>query len=267
MMPILIQFGPFFISSYGICLALAFFTSAFVIWRLLRSHDFSDEKIFDNILVVASFALIFSRIYFVATHWQVFELSWLRIFLVWKFPGLSFWGAFFGGLLALYVFTKLQHLSRAAFFDAYGLAVAFAAILVSLGVFLDGSVSGRETLLPWAIIMGGETVKRHPVALYSLVLGVLLAGIISVVRIKYHDQLAKGVYGWMLISGLGLLQLVLAFTRSDLLYWRGFPVDQILATIVFIGPWGPLFVKFNIQSRFLNLINQLRPKNKNNQAL
>lgn len=242
MFPTLFSLGQFSLSSFGVCMAFAFITFIFLFWRLARNEGISDEVIFDNILTVTLSAFIFSRIFFMASHWSIFSPNLLRSFLVWKFPGLSFWGALTGGVFTFYFISRRQGLLPMKMFDVYALVLPPALFLVSTGIFLDGTVSGKETTWITGMSQTGVAGKYHPAGLYAFVLTLIFMGIqIILKRVQIHKKLGPGFLGWSALSFLGGGQLLLAFFRSDILYWDGFPVDYILATVLLIGPWGPMY--------------------------
>ena len=223
-------------------MALAFVVFTFLIWRDARNHGIVDEKIFDNILSVTLAILTMSRVFFLVTHWSIFSPNLLRSFLVWKYPGLSFWGGIFGGVVTFYVLGRKQGLSSMRLFDMYARALPLALFFISLGIFLDGSVVGRETRWVTGMAQVGLTGKHHPVGLYGLVLVILfMVSMLFAWRIQVKKSLSHGFSGWIALSFLGLGELLLAFFRSDTLYWNGFSVDYIIATILFVGPWGPIY--------------------------
>lgn len=243
MFPILIKLGIFELSSYGVFLALAILSGSFVVWRNIRNYGFSDDKIFDHLVITVTSALVGARIFFAVIHPQVFSLSYLRIFLIWQFPGLALWGGVLGVILAFGLFTATQKIPYLYYFDAYGLSLPLVAMCISLGVFLDGTITGQETKLPFGLPAVGVAGPHHPVALYSFVLALLFAIGLLILRTRYRQRIVPGVIGWLAVSFLGLNVLSLAFLRADLLYFRSVPVDQVLGTILFIGPMGPLYVK------------------------
>ena len=247
MLPTLLQIGPISISSYGTCLAIGLLFFAFLVWYSARDRGVEDEKILDNVIVVVTLAAIGARIFFVLTHWSIFSPNLLRIFLAWKFPGLSFWGALLTALAGFYFFSRKQKLDRGLLFDCYGTAIPVAVIFTSLAAFLDGTIIGKVTTsLPWGMPSVGEAGLRHPVALYALVLGLVFAvSIIFLRRTQKRKSIARSFVGWVSLLELGLTQFVLALVREDLLYLGPVAVQYALSMILIIWPLGPLFILLN----------------------
>lgn len=259
MMPTLLQIGPLSISSFGTALAVGLVLFSFLVWHSARDRGVADEKILDNIIVVVCLGLIGSRLAYVATHWQLFAPNLLRIFVVWKFPGLSLWGALLFGLAGFFLFTRRQKLDRAIMFDSYGTAMPVAVVLISLGVFLDGSVVGRETMSGFGLPAVGVTGSRHPVAIYGAVLGLLLFIIIILLRnFAKKKGIPRSFIGWSAILGLGLILFVLALYRVDLLYLGPVPVDFGLCVILIVWSIAPLFVLLKAPALFKLITSKYR---------
>lgn len=243
MLPVLIKLGPFELSSFGVFCALALLALAFETWRVARDRGLPDEKILDNVIVVTIFAFIGARLAYVVLHWDVIAPNLLRLGLIWKFPGYSVWGALIFGLIAFILYTGKQKLPRSVMFDGYGSGIPAMAFFLSLAVFFDGNVVGKTTSWFTGMSAVGEVGKRHPVALYSLVLTVLFGLLIYILRWRLHEkQNASGVVGWTALSGIGFIQLILAFFRADLPFIGSISLVHMAATILAIAPLTPLFV-------------------------
>ena len=243
MWPTIISIGQFHLSAFGVSLALAFIVGAFNVWREARNRGLVDDKIFDNLVVVTIAGLIGARLVFGLTHWSLFAPNWLRIFLPWKYAGLSMWGALIFSSLTLILYTLKQKLPLMVMFAAYSQGLIPVMFFVSLGTFLDGSAVGKETNWVTGLPAVGLTGKHHPVGLYGMGLTLLLwLGIELGRKLSAKVNWSRGVWSWVTVSGLGVVQLLLAFVRADLLYLGGISLDYILATILLVGPWGPIYV-------------------------
>ncbi len=233
MLPTLLHIGPVTLSSFGVLAALALLVGTFLIWQHARNHAISDDKIFDNVIVVVASSVIGARIGFVITHVSLFTPNWLRTFLLWSYPGFSVWGGLVLGGVSFWFYSHKQKLVKAIMFDAYGMALPLSVMLMSLATLLDGIVVGKRTSWPIGVMYPGFTQARHPVGLYGFVLFLIYFAALLVVKPKIPDKLS-GIIGWTSLAYFGLVLLVLAIFRNDLLYWEGLPVDIILAGMVFV---------------------------------
>src|ERR1035437_2093730 len=101
MFPVLFIIPGKSVSSFGIFLALGFLYGVFLIWRLSRAWDLDEEKVLDLTLFTFLGGLIGARLYFALENPQIFTANILRLVLVTKYTGFSFWGAILGGWLTL----------------------------------------------------------------------------------------------------------------------------------------------------------------------
>lgn len=163
MLPVLFSIGNIAVSSFGVFLALAFLLSVFLIWRLSRAWDLEEEKILDLTLLTFLGALLFARIYFVFEHLQFFLASPLKIILLTKFPGFSFWGGFLGGWLTLFYFCRRQRLDFWQIADIAAVGFLGGLILSAIGCLLGGCDIGTPSKLFLAVPMVGAIGKRFPV--------------------------------------------------------------------------------------------------------
>lgn len=244
MLPVLIKFGPVSIPSFGLCLALAFIVSIFIIWRSIKDHGVDESQMFDQAIVISILALFGARFLFVVTHWQLFAPQVLRILVIWRIPGLSYIGAIIFAIVVFILYSFRQKLILLILFDAYAKALPAIIFFVSLGTWLDGSVVGKTTT--WVTGMPGVGVAglRHPIGLYGMVLAIVMELILFLIIQwkKKHGVLLEGVLGWIAVSLFGLIQLLLAFFRDDLLYFESVSIEEALAVVLLITPWLPLFV-------------------------
>ena len=263
MFPTLATIGKLNISSYGVCMLLAFISLAFIIWRRLRNKGIADELIFDNVIVIVIIGFIGARVQFVVTHWSLFSKSFLWIPMIWRYPGFSFWGGFISALISLYVYTKMQKLSLSLVADSYAKAFPLALFFAALGVFLDGTIVGKPTALPWGLPVAAEVEKRHPVGLYAMVISIVVMIITQVLLRKVAKKEPPAtVLFWVTISVVGFLFLLLAFVRVDILYLDGFSVDHIIATILLVMPWVPLYGLLNGRAFLGKLLHKVRRSKK-----
>lgn len=162
MFPVLFSIGKFSVSSFGVFLALGFLLSIFLIWRLARAWDFSEEKILDLTLLTFLGGLVGARIYFVLEHWGLFVVGPLNILLFYKFPGFSFWGGILGGWLTLFYFSKRFKLDFWQIADIVSVGFLGGFIMGDIGCLLGGCGVGIPYKLFLAVPAVGTIGTRFP---------------------------------------------------------------------------------------------------------
>lgn len=171
--PVLFQYQTFTVYTFGFSLTLASLVSAFLLWRRMRQFGYEDIAIIDMVLVSGFLALVFARIFYIATHWSRFHNSVLEMVLVTYFPGLDGLGAMLGIVVGVLLFTFLKRWKALDVFDSVFFALGLGVVIMMMGSFFSGSLPGKVSYLPWATVYPGLVDKRHPIPLYWLVLSIV----------------------------------------------------------------------------------------------
>lgn len=147
-------------------------------------REFKDRLKLSNIILFLSSVTLFSILgarlfHAVFERPQYFLANPLEVFR--SFDGMTFYGAFFMGALAVALFTTLRmknpHLKRKVWdFSVLGMSLTYG--LMRVGCFLSGCCWGTITPLPWGVryfdqasVMPFKGIPVHPVQLYDALLG------------------------------------------------------------------------------------------------
>ncbi len=241
MLPYLINWGPLKISSFGSFMFLAFVFGLFISWREARDRGLDDDRFFDATLLATVAAFVGARLGYVISRLGDFTDNILKIFVIWYYPGLSLWGAIFCGLVGGFILARRHKLSLNKYADALAIGSLYAYFILYLGAVLDGGLTGKTTNLFLGILQPGLTGKRYPVAIFGATLSAIYILLLVLIK-RRKSKLKPGTIFWVILSGIGLTEMLLAFIRDNLLYLDGLSVHLLLATVLFVAPWGPLFV-------------------------
>ncbi len=211
MKPVLFSIAGFSISSFGVFLSISIALALFFIWRIIRAYELDEEKIIDLFILTMLSGFIFSRLYFVMLHPNQF-VDFTRIFIINRYPGLPFWGGFFGGLLVLKLLCRRYRLNfwQIADFAVVGLFIAIS--ITSLGCLLGACQYGEVTSSAWAVTQVGIIGKRFPLQLIESLIFFLGFLTLSANALRFH------FFGQILSQGLfllGLFKFILEFFRGD----------------------------------------------------
>lgn len=129
-----------------------------------------------------------------------------------SFDGMTFYGAFFMGALAVGLFTtfrvKNPVLKRKVWdFSALGMSLTYG--LMRIGCFLSGCCWGKITPLPWGVryfdnasVMPFKGIPVHPVQLYDAALGFGLFALLLWLK-KKPDWTGKLIIPTIIIYPIG----------------------------------------------------------------
>ncbi len=165
MFPVLFSIFNIPVSSFGILVTIGFLFGIFLIWRLSRAWDLDEEKILDLTLLTFAGGLLGARLYFFMQHPGVFQGNLLKVLLIHKYPGFSFWGAILGGWLSLFFISRLKKMDFAQIGDIASVGFLGSLIFADLGCFLGGCSVGVKSNMFLAVKMVGLVGNRFPVQL------------------------------------------------------------------------------------------------------
>ncbi len=164
-----------------------------------------------------------ARLTFVVIYWPIFRQDLLSI--VWPLnSGYNLWGGLVVALATAFFYGRFYQLKPWPTLDALMPGILVGLIAISLADFLGGPGFGKLTSMPWGITQ--FSVRRHPVQIYEVIVGLLaLASWWSLRRYRLFDGqlflLSTALYSggrlftdayrenaWLASNGVHLLQVV-----------------------------------------------------------
>lgn len=183
-----LDIGPVTLPTAGLIYIVGAWLVLTATERASKQLDLNPEANYTLVGIMMAAGFIGARLVFVALHWSAYRQDLLSI--IWPLTsGFSWWaGAVIAGLSAVFT-MRVKKLPPLATMDALVPGLIIALMAVSLADFAAGPGFGQETSLPWAIDVFG--IKRHPVQLYELALGLtaLLVWWRAAERRRYAGQL------------------------------------------------------------------------------
>ena len=172
MHPILLEFGPIKIFTYGLILALAFLSAIFIGSREAKRLGLPVEKFYDLCFYAVVGALVGSRLLYVILDPRPFLEHPLKIFAMWE-GGLDFQGGLFLALAVAIYYIRRHKLPWRPTLDALGLAMPVGQFFGRIGCFMAGCCYGSPSHLPWAVTFTNPQTlcplrePLHPAQLYE----------------------------------------------------------------------------------------------------
>jgi phosphatidylglycerol:prolipoprotein diacylglycerol transferase len=178
--PVLLSIGSFEIRYYGLMYLLAFFLSYLIILRLLKikNSKIKKEELFEFLFYILIGAIIGARIFYVLFYNPSFYIeNPLKVFAFWQ-GGLSFHGGLFGGLLVIFLYSKIKSVPFFSITDLFSIPLSIGLFFGRFGNFLNGELFGRVTNVPWAIAFSTAPDKgllgRHPSQIYEMIKNLIM---------------------------------------------------------------------------------------------
>jgi prolipoprotein diacylglyceryltransferase len=137
---------------YPVTAFLAICFAVFLFWRAGRRELVESEILFDSTAIFFIGALFTGRIVDFLVRSDFFEWSLTRLVFFNAFGGFNLFGAFFGGLLALFLFLRTRRENFWFLLDLSAPALAMAVTLVTLGNFLFFAKSSGYAFLYFFVV-------------------------------------------------------------------------------------------------------------------
>lgn len=255
MHPVLFEYGPLRIFTYGFFLALAFLGSIYMAAREARRLGLPVAKFYDLCFYVVLAALVGSRLLYVLLDLRQFLVHPWKIFALWE-GGLVFHGGVVLALAAAFYYIRRHHLPWRPTLDALAVGLPVGQFFGRFGCFMAGCCYGAPSHLPWAVTFTNPQslcpVREplHPTQLYEAFLALGVFGIIYQLRTRkrFDGQLLLAYFALA-----GLVRFVVEFFRSPLDYrgpvlWGWMPLTQLTALCLSLV-CGSLLLYFTLRAR------------------
>ncbi|MEW5785906.1 MAG: prolipoprotein diacylglyceryl transferase [Bacillota bacterium] len=226
MHPVLFQIGGISIYSYGVMISLAILVAALVLFREAPREGINPDHVLEAIIVAAAAGLLGSRLLYVALNWELFSGRLLSIFFA-RFEGLSFYGAFFGGALALLIWGRRRKIDFYKMADLLAPYLALGYAFGRIGCFLNGCCYGEVSSVPWALpVSMADNLLRHPVQLYASFGAIIIFVLLKLLR---PVRPFSGFNLLALAALYGLLRFTTEFFREEPAVWLGLTTAQLFS--------------------------------------
>lgn len=245
MYPILFQFGPLTIYSFGAFMALSAMCGAWVASTELKRRGYNPELASTMAFAAAVGGLIGARLLFIVEDWSHFLTAPLNY--IFTGAGFTWYGGFLGGTLAVTWVVKKQQIPWLVGADIVAPALALAYGIGRLGCHFAGDGDwGSVTDVPWGVayrnaIVGwadpnsgipyGPGVRVHPSPLYEFAGGVLGFVVLWSLRKKNY---APGTLGWLYLILTGAARFVVEFWRINPVVAFGLSEAQVFSLVLMI---------------------------------
>ena len=252
MYPILFQFGPFTISSFGVMMVIAFLLGNYLLRKDVVAEGY-DAIIADDIIFRAAIGgILGAKFYYLIENIPtgqaadningliniiagIFTLNGERIaFGIQNFgAGLVFLGGLVGGMATVSWYIYRKNLN---WFKIADLAAPFLVLghgIGRIGCFLVGDDYGIPTNLPWAIAFPNglppTNIAVHPTQLYEMSAYFI---IFFYLRYRKRNQTFSGeiIFEYLFLGGFS--RFMVEFIRTNTKYIFGLSGAQYLSILM-----------------------------------
>ena len=105
--PVAFRIGSFEVYWYGILIAAAMILCGFLAVKHSKNNKFSEDLVYDVLLVSLPSAIIGARLYYVFCEWSYYSQDIRRIFDT-RSGGLAVYGGIIGAVLGAYIMCRIR---------------------------------------------------------------------------------------------------------------------------------------------------------------
>ncbi len=225
-------YGPVWIASYGVMIALGFVVFIFcTLYHPIRKQ-FATEENYQNVLFIGLLSgLIGGRVLAVLTDWPSFADNWIEIFFPWV-GGLMVLGSIMGILLVVPWYLRLYKIPILPILDLAALYGPLMQAVARFGCFFSGCCYGipvAETA--WYAVRFSDTAGSAPLGIWlqptQIYASLASFGIFLIIQaVFYTMSVRRGQLIFLYLT----LESIARFTVD---FWRGDRGD--LVSISFLG--------------------------------
>ena len=234
--PVLVRIGDLKIHWYGIMIAIGLYAGIQVALRDAPRRGVDREKLLNVSLLAAVLGILGGRLYYVVQNQPSYYFHHPeQILAVWN-GGMAFFGAIFGGALAVALGCWRYRLNVWSVFDLGALGLLIGQAFGRVGNIINGDIVGYRTN-GW----GFEYTNIHtfappntpvqPASLYELVIALGLFVLFWWIRTRVHPE---GMLAMLYVVAYSVSQFLVFFVRDNVILFAGLKQAQLTSIVTFV---------------------------------
>ena len=215
MIPVLFEWGPLKIHSFGFMLAVTFLLMAALATREFRRRGYTADAAGSVVLGAMLGGVLGAKVYYLIDHWSSTMAD--PVGMVFSGAGLTFYGGLVGGTLGVLLAGRRHKVPLFHLLDLTAPLLALGYATGRIGCFLNGDDYGRVSDAPWAMAFPEgtppTTLRVHPTQIYEVAASLLIFLVLWMSRRRWERRPGRvmGIYG---ILG-GLERFAVEFYRTN----------------------------------------------------
>lgn len=245
MFPILWQWGPVKLYTYGVALGAALLISTWLASHRVRQlppelRAISPAQCADFACLSLLGGLLAGRLFYVILQWEAFRQFPQEIPAIWH-GGLVWYGGFAGGLLAAWLYTRAKRLAFLRVIDHWIPFLTLGHAIGRVGCFLNGCCYGLPTPAWFGVTFPGQEAAVIPAQLFEAAgLTVLYVFLRRLQRPALPGR--PGTLFSLYLIGYASLRFFMEFLRGDqATWWAGLTLQQLISVAAFLSGWALLW--------------------------
>src|SRR3984893_2826551 len=215
-------------------IALGLYAGIQVALRDAPRRGINRDQLMNVALLAAVLGIIGGRLYYVVQNNPSFYVHHpAEIIAVWQ-GGMAFFGAIFGGALAMAISTWRWHLPFWSLLDVGALGMTIGQAIGRIGNIINGDIVGYRTN-GWGFeytnpnTFGPLNVPVQPASLYELLISLALFLLLWNLRKRIHPE---GMLALLYIVLYSVSQFFIFFVRDNVVVLGGLKQAQVTSLVV-----------------------------------
>lgn len=234
--PVAFTIGGLKIHWYGIMIAIGLYAGIQVALRDCPRRGITRDQLLNTALVAAVLGILGGRLYYVVQNNPAF--FWhhpSQILAVWQ-GGMAYYGAIFGGALALIISAWRWHIPIWSLLDVGALGMAIGQVFGRVGNIINGDIVGYKTN-GWGVeytnpnTFGPLNTPVQPANLYELLIALGIFVLLWSLRKRIHPE---GMLAMIYVVLYSITQFLIFFARDNIVVLFGLKQAQVTALVVII---------------------------------
>ena len=233
--PVLITIGGLKIHWYGVMVAIGLYAGIQVALRDAPRRGVDRDKLLNASLIAAVLGVLGGRLYYVVQNHPEYYLQHPgQILAVWQ-GGMAFYGAIFGGALALMIGSWRYGMNIWSVLDLGALGMTIGQAFGRIGNIINGDIVGYPTGGRWGFVYTSQdtfaprNVAVQPANLYELLIAVALFILLWSIRKRVQPE---GMLAMVYIVLYSVSQFLIFFVRDNVVLFHGLKQAQLTAIVV-----------------------------------
>ncbi len=254
--PIIFSIGHFHLRWYSLIVVTAIVVGVWMAVREAGRKGFDKEAVLNSSIYIVLAGIVGARLFHVIDHWpDEFAANPIRALYFWE-GGLAIWGAVFGGLVAVFVLSRINKWKLPRFLDAVVPGVVLAQAVGRVACIITGDSLGKVTTGPFGLAYTNPNamvpklgVYYAPAPVYEILMNLSIFAFLWFLRRKH---LPDGELTLIYLALYSFIRFFIAFDSGYLIIGLGLNQSQWISIVVFLVSI-PLLIVLHLRNRHLNL--------------
>jgi phosphatidylglycerol:prolipoprotein diacylglycerol transferase len=232
--PVLVTIGGLKIHWYGIMIAIGLYVGIQVALRDAARRGLNKDQLMNVALLAAVLGIAGGRLYYVVQNNPSFYLHHpAEIIAVWQ-GGMAFFGAMFGGAVAVAISAWRWRIPFWSLLDVGALGMTIGQAIGRVGNIINGDIVGYKTN-GWGFeytnpnTFGPLNVPVQPASLYELLISLALFLLLWNLRTRVHPE---GMLAMIYVVLYSVSQFFIFFVRDNIVILGGLKQAQVTSLVV-----------------------------------